>query len=64
MPRTKKDAKILNIKLATPVYEKLESFCEESGMPKTTATKKILLQFFNDYFERPEEERKIFKKLK
>ena len=62
MPRSKKDAKILNIKLATPVYEKLEEFCEESGMSKTTATEKILYQFFEKYFQQPEEERTIGEK--
>ena len=60
MPRAKKDAKVLNVKLATPVYELLEEFCDESGMSKTVAAEKIFTQFFNDYFERPESERTIF----
>lgn len=47
MPRTKKDAKILNVKLATPVYDRLEEFCEESGMSKTVAAEKIFTQFFD-----------------
>ena len=61
MPRTKKDAKYLNIKLDREIYDQLEQFCDESGMTKTMATEKILEQFFEKYFERPEEERKIFK---
>lgn len=61
MPRQKKDAKILNIKLATPISDKLEEFCEETGMSKTIATEKIMESFFDDYFKRPEEQRKIFK---
>ncbi|MBQ9307065.1 MAG: hypothetical protein IJ229_03985 [Clostridia bacterium] len=60
MPRPKKDAKVLNIKLATPVYDQLEAFCKESGMSKTVAAEKIFGQFFNAYFERPESERTIF----
>ena len=60
MPRAKKDAKVLNVKLATPVYDQLEEFCEESGMSKTVAAEKIFTQFFHDYFERPESERTIF----
>ena len=60
MPRAKKDAKILNVKLATPVYDRLEEFCDESGMSKTVAAEKILMQFFDQYFERPEAERTIF----
>ena len=55
MAREKKDARILNIKLATPVYDKLEDFCSESGLSKTIATEKILTQFFDSYFKIPEE---------
>ena len=60
MSRAKKDAKILNVKLASPVYEKLERFCAESGLSKTVATEKILGQFFDSYFGKPEAERVIF----
>lgn len=61
MPRQKKDAKILNIKLATPISEQLETFCEETGMSKTIATEKILSQYLDEYFSRPEQDRKLFK---
>ena len=46
MPRTKKDAKYLNMKLDRKIYDQLEQFCDESGMTKTMATEKILEQFF------------------
>ena len=61
MPRQKKDAKILNIKLERKISDQLEQFCEESGVSKTIATEKILSQYFDEYFSRPEEERKLFK---
>lgn len=61
MPRQKKDAKILNIKLAKEISDQLEQFYEESGMPKTIATEKILSKYFEEYFSRPEEERTLFK---
>ena len=61
MSREKKDAKLLNVKLNRVVHEQLEKFCDESGMTKTLATEKILAQFFEEYFRRPEEERRIFK---
>ena len=41
MARAKKDARILNIKLATPVSDRLSQFCEESGLSKTVATERI-----------------------
>lgn len=64
MPRTKKDARILNIKLSSPIYDKLDVFCEESGMSKTVAAEKIFEQFFERYFEMPEAERSIFEAMK
>ena len=61
MAQIKKDAKLLNIKLDRTVHEQLEQFCNESGMTKTMATEKILAQFVEEYFQRPENERRIFK---
>ena len=61
MSRVKKDARFLNMKLDREIYDRLEKICEETGMTKTMATEKIMDQFFEKYFDRPEEERKIFK---
>lgn len=61
MPRQKKVAKILNIKLAKEISDQLEQFCEESGISKTVATEKTLSKYFEEYFSRPEEERTLFK---
>ncbi len=61
MPRQKKDAKILNIKLAREISNQLEQFCEESGISKTVATEKKLSKYFEEYFSRLEEERTLFK---
>ena len=59
MPRQKKDAKILNIKLAREISNQLEQFCEESGISKTVATEKNLSKYFEEYFSRLEEERTL-----
>lgn len=61
MPRQKKDAKILNIKLNREIHEMLVCFCDETGMSKTVATEKILSQYLEEYFDRPENERELFK---
>lgn len=61
MPRQKKDAKILNIKLAKEISDQLEQFCEESGISKTVATEKTLSKYFEEYFSSPEEEHTLFK---
>lgn len=60
MAREKKDAKLLNIKLDREIHEQLERFCEETGMSKTTATEKILAQYLEKYFKKPEKDRKLF----
>ena len=46
MSRVKKDARFLNMKLDREIYDRLEKFCEETGMTKTMATEKIMDQFF------------------
>lgn len=60
MPRHKKDMKVLNIKLDKTVSDKLEAFCAETGVTKTLAVERILGRGLDEYFSRPEEERKIF----
>ena len=52
MPRPKKDAKPLNIKLDASIYKKLEQYCYETGMNKTVTVEKILDQYLSSYFER------------
>lgn len=49
MPRAKKDAKVLNIRLATPIYDRMASFCEESGQNKTIAVERALTAYMDDY---------------
>ncbi|WP_298999588.1 hypothetical protein [uncultured Dialister sp.] len=61
MPRTKKAAKVLSIKLAEDVNDQLEQFCDETGLNKTITVEKILRQYFETYFSRPKGERNIFK---
>ena len=51
MPRQKKDAKILNIKLAREISNQLEQFCEESGISKTVATEKNFIEVFWGIFQ-------------
>lgn len=59
MPRAKKDAKTLNIKLSAPIHDKLERFCEESGQSKTVAVERFLNRCLDEYFNKPEETRKM-----
>lgn len=58
MPRPKKDARNLNIKLDREIFEKLERFCEESGQSKTVAVERFLNKALDEYFSRSEDERR------
>lgn len=60
MPREKKDARYLNIKLSSYIYDQLDRFCKETGLNKTAATERIMEIFFKEYFDKPEEERSPF----
>ena len=50
MPRPKKDAKPLNIKLDAAIHEKLEQYCKETGLNKTITVEKMLDQYLSSYF--------------
>ena len=43
-----KNARKINMKFATEVYDQLERFCCETSMSKTVATEKIMPQFFDE----------------
>ena len=49
MPREKKDAVPVAIKMDREIYERLTAFCEESGMPKTVAIERAIAVFTEDW---------------
>lgn len=61
MAQIKKDAKIISMKLDKGIYAKLEQFCNETGLSKTSATEKILDHYLTEYFGQPESKRGLFK---
>jgi RecB family exonuclease len=42
-----KESKSVNINMDVSVLASLEAYCEETGLPKTTAIERILKQFFD-----------------
>lgn len=46
MPRTKKDSKPFNIKLSLSLWEKVEKYNQETGIPKTVIAEKALEDYF------------------
>ncbi len=49
MPRPKKDGKYLNLRIRSDIYDRFESFCENTGRIKTTALEMILTQYLDEY---------------
>lgn len=46
MPRERKDSKPFNINLATPLWEKVNQYNAETGIPKTVIVEKALEEYF------------------
>jgi antitoxin component of RelBE/YafQ-DinJ toxin-antitoxin module len=42
-----KESKSVNINMDVSVLARLEAYCEETGLPKTTAIERILKQYFD-----------------
>lgn len=59
MARQKKDARVLNIKMDSNIYDQLNRFVLETGLTKTVATERILQQFFDEYFKKSKNDRTI-----
>ncbi len=51
MPRTKKNAKIVNFNLSLQSIEALECYCTETGLTKTAALERFILQGVKQYAE-------------
>lgn len=49
MARPKKDSSPVTIRMDQKVYERLNTFCERSGQPKTTAIERALTEYINAY---------------
>lgn len=60
MPRPKKDYRLFNVRLAEDVCAQMDRFCKETGITKTAAVENILRKYFNEYFDRDEDKRKLF----
>ena len=52
MARAKKDGQYINCYVEKEVVEKLEQFCNKTGLTKTVAIERILTKYFDDYFNK------------
>ena len=49
MARPKKNGTYLNVCIETPIYERLEVFCDDAGQSKTVAVERALKLYLDDY---------------
>lgn len=57
MARQKKDASSAHFYLENALQERLEKYCEETGLTKTTAVERMLNNELNAYYDQPEGKR-------
>lgn len=52
MAKPKKESKPCSLRMETSIYEKLEEFCQETGISKTTVLEKGVIAFIESYYSR------------
>ncbi len=55
MARQKKNGRYVNYYIEKDVVDKLDQYCEETGLTKTTAIERILKDFFDERDKRKAE---------
>lgn len=53
MAKARKNGKYLNVCIDENVYDRLASYCEVAGQPKTVAVERILRQFLDEFDRNP-----------
>lgn len=51
MARAKKDGQYINCYVEKDVVEKLERYCNATGLTKTVAIERILTKYFDEFFD-------------
>ena len=52
MARTKKDNHPISVRLEQSIYERLNTFCDDSGQAKTVAMERALTMYMDDYYKK------------
>ncbi len=59
MAQIKKNAKVISMKMDKTISDKLDKFCEETGLSRTVAIEKIVDKHLDEYFKQPKDKRQI-----
>ena len=63
MARPKKNGTYLNVCIETPIYERLEGFCEDAGQSKTVAVERALILYLDDSEEKQRKLKELEKEV-
>ena len=55
MPKPKKDSRPFSIRMATEIYDRMEKYCEDTGVPKTAVIERAICMYLDDYEETQEQ---------
>lgn len=58
MPKPKKDARPFSLRMASEIYDRMEKYCAETGVPKTAIIERALIMYLDDY-EKTQERMKL-----
>ncbi len=64
MARPKKNGKYINVCIETPIYERLEAMCKDSGLTKTVAVERALIAYLDEHEKEQEMLKQIRKEIR
>lgn len=59
MPKPKKEAHPFSIRMATDIYERMDNYCLETGVPKTVVIERAINMYLDDYDATQEKLKKL-----
>lgn len=51
MPRAKKEYRPFSIRMASNIYDRMDKYCEDTGVPKTAMIERAISMYLDNYEE-------------
>ena len=62
MPRLKKDYRPFSIRMAADTYDRMNNYCEETGVSKTAVIERAINMYLDDYEAKQEQLKQLKEK--
>lgn len=62
MAKPKKDARPFSVRMAVDTYDRMDKYCEETGVPKTAVIERAISMYIDDYEEKQEQLKQLNEK--